>query len=94
MLEDKTGSELMDADHSRVLKLSRALPVRVWYEMTWRRYEMQSQCIANSWLKLFAAALQNVLLYRAFHHVYSFDRHFCGRVLNLTDEMILFSSFY
>lgn len=55
---------------------------------------MQPQSIANSWLKLFVATLQPTPLYRAFHHVYSFDRHFCGTVLNLTDETMLFSSFY
>lgn len=94
ILENKTDSKLMDVDLFRLLKLSRALPVHVWFEIIVRSYEMQPQCIANSWLKLFVATLQPIPLYRAFHHVYSFDRHFCGRALNLTDEMILFSSFY
>lgn len=94
ILKKKTYSELMDVDLSRLLKLSRAPPVHVWFEIILRSYEMQPQCIANSWLKLFVATLQHIPLYRALHHVYSFDRHFCGRVLNLTDEMILFSSFY
>lgn len=94
MLENKTNSKLMDVDLFRLLKLSRALPVHVWFEIILRSYEMQPQHIANSWLKLFVATLQPIPLYGAFHHVYSFDRHFCGRVLNLTDEMILFSSFY
>lgn len=94
ILENKTDSKLMDVDLFRLLKFSRALPVHVWFEIIVRSYEMQPQCIANSWLKLFVATLQPIPLYRAFHHVYSFDRHFCSRALNLTDEMILFSSFY
>lgn len=84
----------MDVDLFGLPELAGALPVHVWLGTVLRSYEMQPQRIANSWLELFVAALQPTPLYRAFHHVYSFDRHFCGTVLNLTDETMLFSSFY
>lgn len=81
MLENKTDSKLMDVDLFRLLKLSRALPVHVWFEIILRSYEMWLQHIANSWLKLFVATLQPIPLYRAFHRVYSFDRHFVAEFL-------------
>lgn len=43
MLENKTCSKLMDVDLFRLLKLSRALPVHVWFEIILRSYEMQPQ---------------------------------------------------